>query len=152
VIQGLSAPLTVVTGPPGTGKSQVVTSLLANMAWQGRSVLFASKNNHAVDVVETRVNELGPHPLLLRLGKGEHHARIANNLTTGLSESTRPGDAERFAWLMRSNEEDRARLADLQKQAAAVVELRNHVDQLERAGETARSLFGEKKFREFRPL
>ena len=36
VVQGLSAPLTVVTGPPGTGKSQVVISLLANMAWQGR--------------------------------------------------------------------------------------------------------------------
>ena len=62
VVQGLSAPLTVVTGPPGTGKSQVVTSLLANMAWQGGSVLFASKNNHAVDVVESRVNDLGPFP------------------------------------------------------------------------------------------
>jgi RHS repeat-associated protein len=42
VLQGLSAPLTVVTGPPGTGKSQVVISLLANLAWQGGSVLFAS--------------------------------------------------------------------------------------------------------------
>ena len=67
VVQGLSAPLTLVTGPPGTGKSQVVTSLLVNMAWQEGSVLFSSKNNHAVDVVESRVNELGPSPLLLRL-------------------------------------------------------------------------------------
>ncbi len=70
VVQGLSAPLTVVTGPPGTGKSQVVLSLLVNAAWQGGSVLFSSKNNHAVDVVESRVNELGPVPLLLRLGPG----------------------------------------------------------------------------------
>ena len=74
VVQGLGAPLTVVTGPPGTGKSQVVTSLLANVAWQDGSVLFSSKNNHAVDVVESRVNDLGPLPLLLRLGKEEHHA------------------------------------------------------------------------------
>ena len=81
VVQGLSAPLTVVTGPPGTGKSQVVISLLANMAWQGGSVLFASKNNHAVDVVETRANELGPFPWLLRVGKEEHHARLAQVLT-----------------------------------------------------------------------
>src|SRR5205085_3387863 len=72
VLQGLTAPLTVVTGPPGTGKSQVVISLLANVAWQGGSVLFASKNNHAVDVVESRANELGTYPLLLRLGKEEH--------------------------------------------------------------------------------
>lgn len=47
----LSSPHTVVTGPPGTGKSQVVTNLLANVAWRGMKVLFASKNNKAVDVV-----------------------------------------------------------------------------------------------------
>ncbi|HYW45581.1 MAG TPA: AAA domain-containing protein [Bryobacteraceae bacterium] len=99
VVQGLGAPLTVVTGPPGTGKSQVVTSLLANMAWQEGSVLFSSKNNHAVDVVESRVNDLGPFPLLLRLGKEEHHARIAQHLTAGLAESSGPDAAARYAWL-----------------------------------------------------
>ena len=55
----LSSPHTVVTGPPGTGKSQVVTNLLVNAAWRGMKVLFASKNNKAVDVVEARVNGLG---------------------------------------------------------------------------------------------
>ena len=99
VVQGLGAPLTVVTGPPGTGKSQVVTSLLANLAWQGGSVLFSSKNNHAVDVVESRVNDLGPYPLLLRLGKEEHHARIAQHLTAGLAESSSPDDSARYDWL-----------------------------------------------------
>ncbi len=87
VVRGLNAPLTVVTGPPGTGKSQVVTSLLANMAWQGGSVLFASKNNHAVDVVENRVNELGPYPLLLRLGKEEHHDAHCAGPYLALAES-----------------------------------------------------------------
>jgi len=37
VVQGLSAPLTVVTGPPGTGKSQVVTSLLINRPGTARA-------------------------------------------------------------------------------------------------------------------
>ena len=68
VHSALSSKLTVVTGPPGTGKSQVVTNLLINAAWQGKKVLFASKNNKAVDVVETRVNSLGNRPVLLRLG------------------------------------------------------------------------------------
>src|SRR5262249_23772186 len=63
VHQSLSNPLTVITGPPGTGKSQVVTSILINAAWQGKTVLFASKNNKAVDVVEARVNALGPRPI-----------------------------------------------------------------------------------------
>lgn len=57
----LTAPLTVITGPPGTGKSQVVVNLLANAAVRGKPVLFASKNNKAVDVVRNWLREiLGP--------------------------------------------------------------------------------------------
>ncbi|HBL49255.1 MAG TPA: hypothetical protein DDZ65_03295, partial [Firmicutes bacterium] len=52
----LRSELTIVTGPPGTGKSQVVTDLLVNIAWNGKSALFSSKNNKAVDVVDARVN------------------------------------------------------------------------------------------------
>ena len=68
VQKALSQDLTVITGPPGTGKSQVVSTILLNAAFRGTSVLFASKNNKAVDVVEQRVNALGPRPVLLRLG------------------------------------------------------------------------------------
>ena len=62
VSAALTHRVTIITGPPGTGKSQVVTNLLANAAWAGKRVLFASKNNKAVDVVETRVNALGAAP------------------------------------------------------------------------------------------
>ncbi len=150
VLQGLTAPLTVVTGPPGTGKSQVVTSLLANTAWQDGSVLFASKNNHAVDVVEARVNELGPYPLLLRLGKEEHHARIAQHLVAGLAESASADAAARHAWLMQAHEQDRAWFAGIQREIASVVSLRNAVDERERAAEAARALFGTERFRALR--
>ena len=54
----LKSDLTIVTGPPGTGKSQVVTDLLANITWNGKSALFSSRNNKAVDVVDVRVNAL----------------------------------------------------------------------------------------------
>jgi AAA domain len=152
VVQGLSAPLTIVTGPPGTGKSQVVIALLANMAWQGGSVLFASKNNHAVDVVESRANELGSHPLLLRLGKEEHHARLAQHLTTGLAESSTPEEMAGYAWLARAHDEVRARFAAVHGETRAVVDLRNAVDELERASEAARAAFGEERFAGFRSL
>ncbi len=45
----LSRPVTIITGPPGTGKSQVVTNLLVNAAWAGKRVLFASKSINARD-------------------------------------------------------------------------------------------------------
>lgn len=152
VVQGLSASLTVVTGPPGTGKSQVVTSILANQAWQGGSVLFSSKNNHAVDVVESRTNELGTYPLLLRLGKEEHHARIAQHLTSGLAESSGPDDPARYDWLIRSHEQDRVRFTSVQQEITSIVRLRNRVDELERASEPARTLFGADHFAALRSL
>lgn len=67
VRDGLNRPLTVVTGPPGTGKSQVAVALMASAALAGRSVLFASRNHQAIDAVVDRFAEMVEHrPLLIR--------------------------------------------------------------------------------------
>ncbi len=54
------APLTVVTGPPGTGKSQAIVSMVASFLISGGSVLVASKNHQALDAVEDRLGGLAP--------------------------------------------------------------------------------------------
>ncbi|VVT32202.1 putative DNA helicase [Roseovarius sp. EC-SD190] len=54
------APLTVVTGPPGTGKSQAIVSMAASILAAGGSVLVASKNHQALDAVEDRLGSLAP--------------------------------------------------------------------------------------------
>jgi len=62
-------PLTVVSGPPGTGKSQAVVALLLNAWAQGKTVLFASNNNKAVDVVRERVERFeSEFPIAVRAG------------------------------------------------------------------------------------
>jgi very-short-patch-repair endonuclease len=62
-------PLTVISGPPGTGKSQVVVALLLNAWAQGKTVLFASNNNKAVDVVRERVERFeSEFPIVVRAG------------------------------------------------------------------------------------
>lgn len=61
--------LTVVTGPPGTGKSTVVQSVLANLALRGQTGLFASRNHQGLEAVEPRLNALiepSPDKLVLR--------------------------------------------------------------------------------------
>src|SRR6202035_1145308 len=96
VRQGLSNPLTVITGPPGTGKSQVVASILVNASRQGKTVLFASKNNKAVDLVETRVNALGPRPVLVRLGARQCQRGLAEYLVSLPSATAAADDHERY--------------------------------------------------------
>lgn len=61
--------LTVVSGPPGCGKSQVVLSVLLHAWANGKSVLFASNNNNAVDVVRKRLERFeSEFPIAVRAG------------------------------------------------------------------------------------
>lgn len=67
VRKACSAPLTVVTGPPGTGKSQAIVSMAASVLLGGGSVLVASKNHQALDAVEDRLGGLAPDiPFIVR--------------------------------------------------------------------------------------
>ena len=57
---------TVITGPPGTGKSQVVTSLIKNSRIKEKSVLFCSRNHKAIDAVVNRAFDENQRPLIVR--------------------------------------------------------------------------------------
>lgn len=138
----MSAPHSVVTGPPGTGKSQVVTNLLINAAWRGMKVLFASKNNKAVDVVEARVNGFGNRPVLLRLGAREYEAKLASYLTQLLAGN--PGAEEQLSYDegLAQHRTLIARLAELDRAQQHTLDARNAVDQLDAEVDNARNLFG----------
>ena len=60
VISAMSFPLTVVTGPPGTGKSQAIVAMVASAVVDGQSVVVASKNHQALDAVQDRLAAIAP--------------------------------------------------------------------------------------------
>jgi superfamily I DNA and/or RNA helicase/very-short-patch-repair endonuclease len=76
VYSALTSKLSVISGPPGTGKSQVVSNLLINSIYNNKSVLFSSKNNQAVDVVINRTNQLSSTPVLLHLSKQKKYSTL----------------------------------------------------------------------------
>jgi very-short-patch-repair endonuclease len=150
VRRALSNPLTVITGPPGTGKSQVVASILVNAARQGKTVLFASKNNKAVDLVETRVNALGPRPVLLRLGARQYQPDLAEYLVSLPSATAAAHDFERYRESEAVHERLRQRSDALDAELRGIVALRNEVDRLEQQVEPVRKELGEAVFRRLR--
>jgi len=97
IIKSLTDKFTVVTGPPGTGKSQLVINILANAVIQDKKVLFASKNNKAVDVIKERFieevfnkDETHLKDLILRFGNKtetkktlEQVQRVINHINDG---------------------------------------------------------------------
>lgn len=150
VKKALQAPLTVVTGPPGTGKSQVVTSIIVNAVYKGQKVLFASKNNKAVDVVNERVNGLTSRPVMLRLGNNQLQSELAQYLTGLLSASTSLSDQERHNVAQRRHEMLLQNLESIRKNQEEIISIRNDTDTKEQDIESHRSLFGEALFQEIR--
>lgn len=57
----------VLEGPPGTGKSQTITNLIAHSLAKGKSVLFVSEKLAALDVVQRRLTQIGLAPFCLEL-------------------------------------------------------------------------------------
>ena len=48
----------VVEGPPGTGKSQTIVNLIAELMAEGKKILFVSEKKTALDVVKSRLDNI----------------------------------------------------------------------------------------------
>jgi len=57
----------IVIGPPGTGKSQTISNLIAHMLGKGKSVLFVSEKTAALEVVHRRLQDVGLGRFCLQL-------------------------------------------------------------------------------------
>ena len=135
-------PLTVVTGPPGTGKTQLVVNAVAN-AWLDReTVLVASTNNGAVDVAVERGNEICPG-MLLRTGRRQDREALAGRAAEAVAAATDrvesnddlkgvAREAQARAELARTAERWARLVADLAKAAELSPKLAKTVGDLER--------------------
>ena len=88
----------VVEGPPGTGKSQTITNLVAQTLHAGKTVLFVAEKMAALDVVHQRLQHAGLGEFCLELhstrsSKREVIKSIAAALDASLQRAATPGDA-----------------------------------------------------------
>ncbi|HET9944187.1 MAG TPA: DUF4011 domain-containing protein, partial [Actinomycetes bacterium] len=81
----------VLEGPPGTGKSQTITAILADQMAQGRRVLFVAEKGAALDVVRNRLGEVGLLPFALDLhDEGARPTEVRARLRTALQHRAQP--------------------------------------------------------------
>lgn len=78
----------VLEGPPGTGKSQTITNLLAHAMAAGRRVLFVAEKRAALDVVKKRLEAVGLGELSLDLhDKSSRPAAVREQIRAALDLS-----------------------------------------------------------------
>ncbi len=66
----------VVEGPPGTGKSQTITNIIAELLAAGKNVLFVSEKMAALEVVKSRVDRVGLGDSCLELHSHKSNKRV----------------------------------------------------------------------------
>jgi very-short-patch-repair endonuclease len=81
----------VLEGPPGTGKSQTITNLIAQALGGGKSVLFVAEKMAALDVVHSRLVKAGLGEFCLELHSTKASKRtVMRSLAAAIDASLRP--------------------------------------------------------------
>ena len=87
----------VLHGPPGTGKSQTISNIIANALNDGKRVLFVAEKKAALDVVKKRLDSIGIGDFCLELHSNKaDKAEVVKNIEHTLSLPKEGEDAGYF--------------------------------------------------------
>ncbi len=87
----------VLHGPPGTGKSQTITTMIANALAQGKTVLFVAEKMAALEVVQRRLDKIGIGPFCLELHSNKSKKRDVLDQLRLATEVTKTVSPEEYA-------------------------------------------------------
>lgn len=99
LVQAATSTLSVLNGPPGTGKTFSIASMVVDRVLQGERVLVVCGNQHAADVVHARLAEgfgdaMG---MVVHAGQGEHRQQLLRRIDALLAgtmeDAATPGAA-----------------------------------------------------------
>lgn len=73
--------ISIIKGPPGTGKTQTILNIISNLIIQGKSIAVISANNTAIENIENKLNNNGYETLYASLGNGDRKAEFFKKIT-----------------------------------------------------------------------
>ena len=86
VKNALTNQISVIEGPPGTGKTQTILNIVANLIVRGKTVEIVSNNNSATENVYEKLCKYGCGFLVSPLGKAENKEKFIANQTERLPD------------------------------------------------------------------
>lgn len=72
IYNALESQVSIIEGPPGTGKTQSILNIIANIIFFGKNVAVVSNNNAATDNVFMKLEKYGLTHLCAKLGKKDN--------------------------------------------------------------------------------
>ncbi|MFJ5235931.1 AAA domain-containing protein [Pseudomonas neuropathica] len=90
VERAFSAQVSVIEGPPGTGKTQTILNVLANILLRGQTVAVLSNNNAAVENVYEKLEKYGLGHLVAKLGNQDKRKAFFADLPAWPSSAPEP--------------------------------------------------------------
>ncbi|MFC4102214.1 DUF3320 domain-containing protein [Paenibacillus xanthanilyticus] len=79
----------VLHGPPGTGKSQTITNMIASALASGKKVLFVAEKMAALSVVQRRLEQIGLGPFCLELHSNKSTKKAVLDQLNAVLETSR---------------------------------------------------------------
>ena len=141
--QVMKYPLTYVQGPPGTGKTTTIVNILVNAFFNGKTMLFASFNNHPVDGVFKALRSFKrngePLPLpVLRLGNRRRVVQALNYMKELYARVADLPVMDAELSMTQAQEQQRARLlGELLHEYEVGLDLRERRECIERLAEVS---------------
>ncbi|MDH6341915.1 hypothetical protein M2480_000578 [Parabacteroides sp. PFB2-12] len=86
----------ILHGPPGTGKSQTITNIIANALYKGKRVLFVAEKMAALSVVQSRLEAIGLAPFCLELHSNKAKKNAVLSQLKRSTEVVKPSSPENF--------------------------------------------------------
>jgi very-short-patch-repair endonuclease len=86
----------ILHGPPGTGKSQTITNIIANALYRGKRVLFVAEKMAALSVVQNRLKNIGLAPFCLELHSNKTQKSLILAQLKEATEAVRHKSPETF--------------------------------------------------------
>lgn len=73
--------ISIIEGPPGTGKTQIILNIIANIVRRGKTVAIVSNNNSATENVYEKLKKYDLDFLCAKLGKNSNKVDFIENQT-----------------------------------------------------------------------